>query len=55
MLRLDGLTACPQDTCHVHELGVRCKELTEGIQIVAIPSCCEPADNLAHVLRIFCP
>ena len=52
MLSLDGLPACPQDTCHVDEIGVRRKELTEGIQIVAVPSRCEPGDNVSHVLHI---
>jgi hypothetical protein len=37
MLRLYGLPACPQDTCHVDKIGIRRKELTEGMQIVADP------------------
>jgi hypothetical protein len=52
MLCLYGLSAFPQDTCYVDELGVRRKKLTKSIQIVPVPSRCDLGDNRSHMIRI---
>jgi len=52
MLRLYGLSAFPQETGYADEVGIRRKQLTERIQIVAIPSCLESRDSATHVLII---
>ena len=52
MLRLYGLPAYPQGACHVDEVGVGRKELTESIQIVVVPSRRESRDRAMHVLSV---